>query len=91
MTRRYDNSLRKMRSLALAWERQKAREDRKSRAGCPRSEIQQEKRLSLLPKDRRCPVCGKIRLRSRQWVFKYGVMCLSCYRKEKTDEHSKTD
>lgn len=43
-----------------------------------------EQRSYDLPKDRRCPDCGKLKLKSRQWVVVEDEdikTCLSCYRK----------
>ena len=49
--------------------------------GRPRSERRAERREALLPADRTCPRCGKVKLKSRQWVCKEGlVMCLTCWR-----------
>ena len=41
-----------------------------------------ERQLNTLVPDRRCPLCGRIRLRSKQWVIRDGsACCLSCSRR----------
>lgn len=53
--------------------------EKKSRAARRRSARNYD-----LPKDRKCPDCGKVKLRSRQWVVipdEDIKTCLSCYRK----------
>lgn len=53
---------------------------REPRVGRPRSERRREARERKLPLDRRCPECGRVRLRSRQWVCVDGVAkCKSCW------------
>ena len=46
-----------------------------------RKELRRAQRLALLPRDRRCPICKEIKLNSRRWVIKDGlVLCLTCHR-----------
>jgi len=52
----------------------------------PEHKSRKERRRKIrnydLPKDRRCPDCGQIKLKSRQWVIKDGIVtCLGCWRK----------
>jgi len=40
-----------------------------------------EHRAKLLPKDRRCPKCKVVKVKSKRWVVVNGnAVCLSCYR-----------
>lgn len=56
-----------------------------------RSEVRHAARETFIPKDRKCPRCGKTTLRSRQWVIGLDkgpagntqvkvLMCLGCFR-----------
>jgi hypothetical protein len=54
----------------------------REREGRPRSERRAEAREQLLPKDRTCPLCLEVKLRSRQWVVTdEGARCKSCHMK----------
>jgi len=85
MTRKYDMSWRKLKQLASdAVKTKQAAERRSARITRSPKERRMERRLQLIPKDKRCPVCGVVRLKSRQWVLKkhrdYDAVCLACYR-----------
>lgn len=59
--------------------------ERKRKEGRPRRERRREARERLLPTDRMCPKCGRVFLRSRQWVERNGVMqCVGCDRRGET-------
>lgn len=47
-----------------------------------RQQRRHKKRRTSIPADRRCPTCGALKFKSRQWVVHTDVcMCLSCWRK----------
>jgi len=49
------------------------------------SERQKRKRALLIPKNRTCSVCNKVKLKRRQWVVSNNVVCCkSCYMKGTT-------
>jgi len=58
---------------------------RKRQEGRPRKERRKQARELLLPVDRRCPLCGCLKLNSRQWVCNkhksYAAVCKSCFMK----------
>ena len=59
----------------------KYRRHKKQKDTRTRSERRADNRQKILPKDRRCPVCKKIKVNSRRWVAVDGkCVCLSCYR-----------
>ena len=70
------------------WPRKGRRDKGRSRGGVGRSKTQSEWRrekrceaLDRLVKDRVCPVCGLVKLRSRQWVIRDELaLCRSCDR-----------
>ena len=93
----YDSSRRKARKavadIARTAEVVERKEKRASRAGRPRAERRRINREAMLPVDRVCPVCKKIKASSRCWVVAESVtgvttvelnghqaVCLSCYR-----------
>jgi rubredoxin len=90
MSGKYDNSRReeaaKQRRLRLALEQ--SRRGIRSREGRPRKERRAAERDKLLPADRVCPKCGKMKLRSKQWVVDAaaGVMCIGCFRTRFNEE-----
>jgi len=51
------------------------------RKGIPRKERRLAKRLAMLPQDRICKSCGRIRLKSKAWVMQKGFIpiCRACY------------
>lgn len=76
----YDSSKRKERALNRAL-RNVLDDEVRPIEGKPRSERRREHRESLLPNDRKCPLCSKIKLKSRQWVIVDELaICLSCHR-----------
>lgn len=53
--------------------------DRLTKEKLTRSERRREARLKKLPKDRRCPFCGHVRVDLNRWVIKpNAVGCRSC-------------
>jgi hypothetical protein len=52
----------------------------RQKSGRPRRERRAEHRESLLPKDRICPFCNEVKLKSRQWVIENhaGVIVAGC-------------
>lgn len=57
-----------------------SRED--ARTGLPRAERRRLAREKLLPKNRICPYCSKLKINSKQWIVTpdYGPVCISCNR-----------
>jgi rubredoxin len=52
------------------------------KGGLPRHERRRRTRERALPKDRVCPLCGLVKLASRQWVInEKGAFCKSCFMK----------
>lgn len=53
----------------------------------PRKERREAQREAVIPKSRICPLCDKLKLRSKQWVsLGTGAVCLSCFRKVKAKQ-----
>lgn len=51
-------------------------------SGRPRYVRRAEAREASLPMDRTCPLCGCVKLLSRQWVLRgRRAVCLTCWRK----------
>lgn len=86
----YDSSRRKELAALRALKRSK---DELPRLKRTRAERQAMRRHAVIPKDRTCPVCREIKLKSRQWVVlkdgivideerptKINAVCLKCYR-----------
>lgn len=70
----FDNLRATLKELKRA---QRAEREHKSRRT-----YRQAQRATGIPADRRCPDCGKIKLKSKQWVMQDGIVtCLSCWRK----------
>jgi hypothetical protein len=50
--------------------------------GRTRAERKRDQREAALPADRTCPTCGKVKLKSRQWVILGNIVqCKSCFMK----------
>ena len=85
----YDNSTRARKKtladIARAAQEVARKENQERKAGRPRAERRQENREADLPQDRRCPICGNLKLKSKQWVVGYHdlhhAICLSCKRR----------
>lgn len=45
-------------------------------------DLKRARRRALLPKDLRCPVCGRIELAANKWVVTTIARCRSCWMKE---------
>lgn len=97
MSRKYDNSLRKqrawLRSLRDTLRDIKRREGKgprkthvKREQGRPLKERRAARREKMLPKDRVCPVCRNVFIKSRQWVVRNGIAsCITCDRQTKQE------
>lgn len=86
MPRKYNNS--RKRQLATLNDLVKSLRPPSLRAeGRPRSERRAIAREKKIPKDRRCPRCGEVVLKSRSWVISSDneAICLACHRKESKD------
>jgi transcription elongation factor Elf1 len=59
--------------------------EKERREGRPRKERRIEQRKKLLPEDRVCPICGCVKINSKQWVckkhYEFLAVCKSCYMK----------
>jgi len=82
----YDMSLRnfqkQLRDLKRTVETQEKFEKKRTRARTTSAERKRKKRAELIPVDRICKVCNKLKFKRRQWVVKnHIVMCKSCYMK----------
>jgi hypothetical protein len=78
------NTLRQVERLERKEIAKRAEKKRTSHGGGrPRAERRREIREKLLPESRICPICGEVRLKSKQWVTSNSViMCKSCHIKE---------
>lgn len=74
----YNNDLRRARAV----DRGDTREPAVVPPGQPRHIRRQQARRKALPSDLKCPQCGKVKSKSRQWVvIKKKAICLACHRK----------
>ena len=64
-------------------EREERRLISREKKSMSRAERRHVARQLLLPPDRVCPLCGEVKIKSKQWVVlpSSGLMCLSCWRK----------
>lgn len=81
MARKYNAKYRRLKALMRDLKRTLELADKPVREGRPRRVRRAENRSGELPRDRKCPVCKELKLKSRQWVVKHGIVCcVSCYR-----------
>lgn len=86
MTRKYDMTYRaakkRYRDLRLALEDLEAKKKQAAKPKLSRAERRRLEREAVLPKDRKCPVCDRVKLKSAQWqAFEGTMLCVGCARR----------